>query len=152
MEMSAGKTIKDSLSGQASLLAELTARALEPKLQELGLTFSMFELLTSVRTAGRQASQADVARRLGITPPSLTEAVRLAVKAGLIEQVASESDGRSKTLVITDRGAKKMTETLQAVNEAEELMVKGISPRDLVVAVSVLSTAGKNLARGMNRD
>ena len=150
MDVSAGKSIKETLSGQSSLLAELTAQALEPRLARLGITFSTFELLTSVRIAGRQASQADVARRLGITPPSLTEAVRLAVKAGLIEQTASLTDGRSKTLSITPLGTRKLQEILSAVNEAEKLMVEGISVQDLSVAIDVLKTASRNLARGMN--
>lgn len=142
-------SIRDTLSGQASLLAELTAQALEPTLVKLGLTFSTFELLTSIRAAGKNASQADVARRLGITPPSLTEAVRLAVKAGLIEQAASASDGRSKTLCVTSLGTQKLKEVLIAVNHAEKLMVKGIGTEDLQSAIAVLQQASRNLARGM---
>lgn len=149
MDMSEDGSIKETLSGQASLLAELTAQSLEPHLERMGLTFSTFELLTSIRGAGRGASQADVARRLGITPPSLTEAARLAVKAGLIEQVASEHDRRSKTLALTAAGEKKLQETLSAVNQAERTMVKGIDSKDLRVAVNVLKAASKNLARGL---
>lgn len=149
MFVSADKQIKDTLSGQASLLSELVAQALEPALTDVGLTFSMFELLTTIRACGTEASQADVARRLGITPPSLTEAVRLAVKSGVVEQRPSKTDGRSKTLALTTVGTKKLQKTLEAVNQAEKTLVNGIKQQDLQTAVLVLKAASRNLARGL---
>ena len=55
--MAVGNSIRDTLSGQASLLSDLTAQAIEPTLQRLGLTFSTFELLASVKTAGKRAAR-----------------------------------------------------------------------------------------------
>lgn len=145
--MAVGNSVKDTLSGQASLLSDLTAQALEPELLRLDMTFSTFELLASVKTSGKRATQADIARRLGITPPSLTEAVRLATKAGLIDQKPSERDGRAKTLALTEAGGRKLQEILKAVNQTEKILVDGIDPVDLDVALGVLKVACRNVAR-----
>lgn len=137
----------ETLSGQATLLGELIAQCIQPSLERLGISFSTFELLSAIHAAGSDLPQAEIARRLGITAPSLTEAVRGAVKADLVVQVPSPHDARSKSLQLTAKGGKVLQEILKGVNEAERTLVQGIQPQDLRLAVAVLKTANRNLAK-----
>ena len=137
----------ETLSGQATLLGELIAQSIQPTLELLQVSFSTFELLSAVYASGPETPQAEIARRLGITAPSLTEAVIGAVKSGLVTQHDAPHDARSKTLQLTEKGKKVLQEILKSVNEAEESLVKGIQPQDLKVAVTVLKTANRNLAK-----
>lgn len=141
--------IRDSLSGQASLLSELLTAAMEPQLREEGLTPAMFELLSSVRAAGGKSTQIEIARRLGITAPSLSEAVRGAVKGGFLEQIANPQDGRAKLLKLTHQGMLSLQRVLQAVGAAERSMVERVSHEELTVTIDVLKRANFNLARYM---
>lgn len=139
--------MQETLSGQATLLGELIAQSIQPTLERLGISFSTFELLSAVHVGGADLPQAEIARRLGITAPSLTEAVRAAVKANLVAQEPSPHDARSKTLRLTSAGARVLKEILSSVNQAEKTLVVGIQAQDLKVAISVLKTANRNLAK-----
>ncbi|MBI1757233.1 MAG: MarR family transcriptional regulator [Fimbriimonas ginsengisoli] len=146
--MAPAEKLRDSLSAQVTLLAELAAQSIEPELERQGLSFGMFELLSAVRAAGN-VPQAEIARRLGIRPPSLTEAVRHAVEAGLIEQVDAPRDLRSKYLRLTPRANSLLKDIVVAMNDADAKMVEGIGATDLRLAVSVLHEASMNLARDL---
>jgi DNA-binding MarR family transcriptional regulator len=140
--------LKDSLSAQAALLSELMAQHMEPDLRRVGLGASGFEILSALRAIQRSATQAQLAARLGITPPSLSEALKSLVAAGLITQTPSRIDARAKTLRLTSKGGRILSELLRSVNLAERRMVEGIDPDDLRRAVAVLRTANRNLVRG----
>lgn len=124
----------------------MTAQYLEPTLARLGITFSVFELLSTVKALGSDVPQADVARRLGITPPSLTEAVRSAVQQGLLVQVKLPSDARAKAVQLTPKGQDILQEVLKAVQQAERVLCTGIPAAELRVALSVIKQANRNLA------
>ena len=132
-------------------LAELMNLAIEPACQEAGITMGGFELLSAVRSAGAKASQASIARRLGITPPSLTEALRIAVKAELVEQTASARDARAKQVRLTDKGSRALRKVMAAVNQAERTLVEQVSPEELRVALGVLKRANRSLAQALSR-
>src|SRR5476651_1423749 len=98
--------MRHTLSGQAGLLCELLTAAIEPKLQETGVSLGTFELLSAVHASGGKATQVEIARRLGITPPSLSESVKGATARNLIEQHVDSDDGRRKILKLTPTGKK----------------------------------------------
>ncbi|MBS1716238.1 MAG: winged helix-turn-helix transcriptional regulator [Armatimonadetes bacterium] len=119
---------------------------LDSTLSELGLTQSTFDLLSAINAAGENASQADVARRLSITPPSLSESVRNAVKLGLIEQIPSSIDARVKVIRLTFLGKEKLERVVHSLNKIEEKCVNGVNQLDLRVATKVLRQATNNLS------
>jgi len=141
------ETMRDSLSGQAGLLCELLTSAMEPKLDETEISLGTFELLTAIYGSGGRATQVEVARRLGITPPSLSEAVKSACARGLAEQQHDSNDGRRKILKLTAKGRKAMQSIVKGVNSAETKMVEGIDPEQIASAIEVLRRANRNLAR-----
>ncbi len=141
--------IKDSLSAQAGLLCELLTLAIQPDLDEAGVTLGGFELLTAVQACGGKATQVEIARRLGITPPSLSESVKLAAKRNLIEQHVDSSDARRKILRLTSAGRKAMLAILRGVNNAEARMVDEIAAAQIATALDVLKKANRNLARSV---
>ena len=141
--------VSETLSGQAGLLCELLTSAIEPHLKRADMTLSTFELLSTVHALRNRGTQADVARRLGITPPSLSESVKAAQKMGLVDQVPSTRDGRAKVLHLSPLGTKSLNAVLRAVRTAETEMLAGLSASDTAVAIRVLRQANKNLARGL---
>ena len=65
---------------------ERQAEWLEPRLADLGVSWATFQLLTTVAGAGEEASQIEVARRLGVTAATLSESVQGHVGRGLLKQ------------------------------------------------------------------
>lgn len=141
------RQVSDSLSGQAGLLVELLTAAMSPELERVGLTVSSFELLSAIHASGGKASQAEIAQRLNIRPPSLSEAVRYASQKGLVEQVGVEEDRRLKRLRLTAAGRRAVHEVLESVRQTESEMVAECTPEEITEAVQLLRRINRNLAR-----
>ncbi len=139
--------MKESLSGQAGLLCELLTSAMQPKLTEASISLGTFELLSAVYASGGRATQVEVARRLGITPPSLSEAVKAASARQLVEQHSDSDDARRKILKLTVLGRKEMQSIVKGVNTAESRMVEGIDASQITAAIEILRRVNRNLAR-----
>lgn len=139
--------LANSLTGQAGLLQELLTEAIRPTLEDIGIGLATFELLSAVRGAGSQATQVEVARRLGIAAPTLSETVKSAVSKRLLEQETSPTDGRVKMLRLTRAGARAVERVLQQVEAAERQMLDGIDANELRTTLAVMKQASLNLAR-----
>jgi DNA-binding MarR family transcriptional regulator len=137
----------DSLTTQALRLSELLNAALAPVLAVQGLKPATFDLLSTVHAAGPDATQAEIAERLGIKPPSLTEALR-GVK-DLVEQVPSERDSRAKHLRLTAQGRKSLTATIKSVESISGAIAAGIDKGQLAIAIEVLKKANRLLAQSL---
>ena len=135
----------DSLAAQVLLMGELLNAATEPALAVHGLKPATFDLLSTVHSAGPNATQAEIARRLGIKPPSLTEALR-SVKH-LVEQVPSATDSRVKHLRITDRGRTALAATVKAVESVSKAITAGLDRDQLAQTTEVLKKANRLLAQ-----
>jgi len=139
--------MRETLSGQAGLLCELLTSAIGPKLEEADISLGTFELLSAIYASGGRSTQVEVARRLGITPPSLSEAVKAASSRLLVEQHTDSDDGRRKILKLTPKGRKAMQSIVKGVNSAESRMVEGIDATQIASVVDILRRVNRNLAR-----
>jgi len=138
--------VRESLSGQAGVLCKLITAAMEPHLQPVGISLAMFELLSATHALKAKGTQASIARRLGITPPSLSETVRAALNLELIEQVPNPKDGRAKLIRLTPTGSKSLSTVLRAVRKIETAMIAGLSEDEISRAVQIMRKANRNLA------
>lgn len=142
--------VGDSLTGLASVLSELTASLVEPVLQRHGLGFGAFDLLSAVHAADGRESQTQIAARLGISPPSLTEAIQSAVKKGLIEQLVVATNQRARRVMITDKGKAILQECLDQITRAESLATQGLSAAELDQAKASLRRATNSLIQALS--
>jgi DNA-binding MarR family transcriptional regulator len=142
--------LKDSLTAQAGLLGELMTSVLQPLLADLHISVATFELLSAVKAGGGSLPQAELARRLGVSPPTLCEAVGSAAKRGLLEQKPHPHDARAKTLSLTKKGSKVVSDVVERMNQAEGQMVHGIGDHELSAALDVLRRVNRNLAKTLN--
>ncbi|HXH60471.1 MAG TPA: MarR family winged helix-turn-helix transcriptional regulator [Fimbriimonadaceae bacterium] len=124
---------------------ELQAEWLEPRLNELGVSWSSFQLLSTVASAGDEASQIEVARRLGVTAATLSESVQSHIERGLLRQVTSEKDKRVRLLVLTPTSTRLVQEIRNLVIESEQVMVKGLQFSETSNAASILDRVLSNL-------
>lgn len=124
---------------------ELQSAWLEPRLREIGVNWTTFQLLTTVSTAGKKASQVEVARRLGVTAATLSESVYSHVQKGLLEQVSSRQDRRVKVLQLTEKAKSLMKQIRKLVTESESVMTAGMSDSDSDHLSASLDTVLMNL-------
>lgn len=138
--------VGDSLTGLVSVLSELTASLVEPVLQAHGLGFGTFDLLSAVHAADGRESQTQIAARLGISAPSLTEAIQSAARRGLVEQLVVANNLRARRVMLTDKGQKILGECLAKLAEAEESALRGMSAQEVEQTKNGLRRATQNLA------
>jgi len=126
---------------------ELQSAWLEPRLKSAGIRWTTFQLLATILGAGDDASQAEVARRLAVSPATLSESVQIHVEKGLITQEAAPKDRRKKVLRLTAAGKKKMSSVGKHVQELETQLTQGISPKDLQLIETSLGKIAENIEK-----
>ena len=141
------RKLSETLGGNAILLSELLQSVVEPTLERAGISLAAFELLNAIHSGQGKATQAQVAATLKVTPPTLCEAVKGAVRQGLVAQIEDQKDRRTKKLELTAKSKRILAKAFKAISEAEEAMVKDIDPEQLEAAVLVLTQAVVNIAR-----
>lgn len=136
-----------SLAAEAALFYETIAERLEPELRAAGLTMGAFELLSSVHAARGQAHQAELARRLGISPPTLCETLRAAVRDGLVEQVEDPSDARMRRVRLTAAGNRALSAALAAIDRLDQEVAQALGERRAAELAAALRQASVTLRR-----
>lgn len=139
-------SLKESLSGQVALLNEMLSLCLEPHVRAQGISMGAFEIMSAIHATGGRAAQAEIARHLGIRPPSLCESLKGLIASELIVQSPHGRDHRVKTVKLTPKGASILRNVLKAVAENEVAMVRGIGADAIRQAVGTIAQANKNLA------
>lgn len=139
--------VNETVSGQVAILSEMIASFLQPVLDDHGIGFGTFDLLAAVYAADGKLSQAAIAKRMGISPASLTEAVKSSVKKGFVRQVNREGDMRAKNLVLSRPGLTLLNLCLARLEQIENMICADISASDLEITLRVLRQSIQNLMK-----
>jgi len=131
----------NSLVPRIAAIYELQAALLSPELQRIGISFGTFQLLAAISGSKNGASQAEIARRLGISPATLSESVRSHVTRELIEQVESLTDRRVKLLKLTPTAAKNLKSVKDVLEEIERKILKDVKKGELKTCCETLDNA-----------
>jgi DNA-binding MarR family transcriptional regulator len=137
----------EMLVSQAALVAELMDAALDQRLRAHGIGHRTFELLSAIKAAGGKTPQAEIAHRLGIKPPSFTEAVRPLIASGLVEQNLVEGDQRARHLSLTPEGERMVTLALKEIAVIDRTIGTELDQNQLKVTLGTLRKASRILAR-----
>lgn len=140
---------QELLGSRVAAIYELQAAWLEPRLKQIGVRWSSFQLLAAIVGAGDEASQAEIARRLAVAPATLSEAVQNHVERGWVEQVPSPRDKRLKVLRLTLQGKKLMGQVRNLVIECEHLMAAAVTPAQSTACAKVLDKMIESLERAL---
>ena len=112
-----------------------------------GISTSVFELLSAVNAGQGRETQATIARRMGITPPSLTEAIQASVKRGLLEQVPSSTDARTKQVKLTVKGRTVFRRIVSQIESAEKHALSVLSDEEYAAALDAMRRLNRALAK-----
>ena len=111
--------------------AETVVRnGLEACLQSLAVTPRQYITLSLLRDE-RDQSSADLARKAGITPQSMSETIATLIRKGWIERVENPEHRRILMTRLTESGEALLAECETAVDAMEENLLAGHSRSDL---------------------
>ena len=137
------------IGARIATVYEMQSAWLEPRLQEIHVSWTTFQLLTTIHSAGKRASQVEVARRLGVTAATLSETVFTHVQKGYLEQVPSNRDRRVKLLQLTDKSKGLLRQIKKLVAESEKLMSWGFKDSEAESLALALDKVMANLQSAM---
>ena len=124
--------------------AETVVRAgLEACLQPIGVTPRQYVTLSLLRDE-RDQSSADLARKAGITPQSMSETIATLLAKGLIERLESPEHRRILMTRLTGAGDRLLAECESAVDVMESTLLAKISARELDALRKALRTIAKS--------
>ena len=111
--------------------AETVVRnGLETCLQPLGVTPRQYVTLSLLREE-RDQSSADLARKAGITPQSMSETIATLTAKGLIERLENPEHRRILMTRLTEAGEALLVGCEAEVNMMEARLLSGLSTGDL---------------------
>ncbi len=90
-------------------------------------------------------SQKELAQEIGITPPSMTVALRKLEEGGFILREADEEDQRVIRIRLSDKGEQYVDEIKSILDEMEKLLYEGISPEERMLFRRLLIEMRDNL-------
>jgi DNA-binding MarR family transcriptional regulator len=110
-----------ALAKRLKLLSSLTARAVQPELSALGLTFAEFEVLSALRRTGKpyRRKPSELARTLLFTTGGISNVLQQLEGAGLVAREHDPDDARGRQVRLTAAGVKTAERAVTAVAEAQ---------------------------------
>lgn len=133
-------------------LASLMRRLLKLRLAEIprlnyDLSLSQMELLLFIRRSAKCRVQ-DIADGLGITPPTVSVALKRLEDAGWLERHPDPEDGRATCSALTEKGMEMMEQVKNAQLQGVELFLMGLTvdEKDQLIRLlekAILSAEGR---------
>ncbi len=128
----------------------LVERVMQPYFARFGISGAQWGVLRNLHRAEEEGQAGlrltDLSRRMLIRPPSVTGIADRLEKAGLIVRRASETDGRSKHVALTEKG-RQLVETVLVGHRAQIARVMaGLSGDEQEQLDGLLVRMGEHLA------
>jgi DNA-binding MarR family transcriptional regulator len=102
--------------------------------REVGITPRWYLLLLLIKGApdlSERSTVTDLARRLGLAQSTVTELVRRAERAGLLEREPSATDARVVYLRLTPEGERRLAQAFESLTSGRRALRDAIAGLDL---------------------
>lgn len=118
-------------------------RRLASELQELGTSIAGFRLIGEVMTEPDGVRQAELARRLGVSPPTISAAVTRLEEAGLVFRMQDPDDSRARRVCLS--GDTSLLPGVEVLQRMESALFAGLSDDERAGVRRALSTLSERL-------
>lgn len=98
-----------------------------------------------VESALHPVYQKDIEKEFSLRPPTVTEMLKSLEVRELILRIPDEQDGRFKRIVFTEKAAAVKDALNKEIHETEELLLRGISEKELKEFVRITEKMLQNL-------
>lgn len=133
--------------GRVSRLAQLLQAELEPVFAAHGLNGGEFDVLASLRRAGRpyRLTPTGLSRALMVTSGGMTKRLGALESRGLISREPDANDGRSTAVTLTREGKRLVETTLPEHVANEQRLLSGLSSKERAELARLLETLAVSL-------
>jgi DNA-binding MarR family transcriptional regulator len=120
-------------------------RCSDMQFAKLGVTADQFVLLATL-AQGHALTQRELAARMPSDPSTVRAMLVLLEKRGLVSRITHPTDGRARTVVLTDSGLRKFRQLWKAGEAIREQMVSSLSAQETRSLMKLLRRVSKSLA------
>lgn len=114
------------------------------RMEDLDLKPSQAGILFVLKSEG-SLSQRQLAEKIGITPPSMTVALRKLEKCGYVCRKPDENDQRIVRIQLADKGGECIEDLRQIIEDMEDILHKGMSQEERLLFRRLLLQMQENL-------
>lgn len=136
-----------SVVGRIIYLGRILESKVEATLKPLGLIYTDFDILATLRRSGQPycLSPTELRQSVLITSGAMTAAMKRLEKLGLLERRKDIEDGRSSKACLTQKGAKLAAEAARVRFEHARQSVTDLNDAEILAAATVLRKLSHNL-------
>jgi len=133
--------------GRISRLAQLLQAELEPVFAEHGLNGGEFDVLATLRRAGRpyRLTPTGLSKALMVTSGGMTKRLTALEARGLINREPDPNDGRSTAVALTREGKRLVDTTLPEHVANEQRLLSDLSSKERAELARLLETLAVSL-------
>ena len=121
------------------------------EMESCGLKPNQAGILFVLRSEGG-LSQRELAKRMGVTPPSMTAALKKMEKQGYVLREQDEKDQRITRIRISDQGIECLNGLQHMMRNLEKRLYEGISAEERQEMKETLLKMRENVAKAINAD
>jgi len=119
---------------------------LEAGLSEHGITLAEFRIVGVLLGEPQGVNQKELARRLGIAPPSVSVALAKLEKAGHVARTVSVADSRARDVRLAEQ-MPSIDGVIELIGALEAKALAGVRRKDLEVTRATLNRIVENLSK-----
>ncbi len=97
-------------------------------------------------------SQRELAKKMRLTPPTITSGIQKMEKKGLIERRMDEQDQRIMRLYLTEQAESCVEQTQGVVRQMEEMLIQGFTLEEKILLKRFLLQMRDNLKQEMEKE
>lgn len=120
--------------------------AAEVHFSRFGLSTGRYRLLADLEDHGGEEQPSQLANNLGVTRATVTGLIDTLERDGLVTRRISASDGRQKSVVLTDKGANKLREMAPEHFARLEAMVGLLTAEERTVFLDLLGRVTEGIS------
>ncbi len=117
-------------------------------LRRIGQSQARWDALFWISVSGGEATQSELAERIGVEGPTLVTMLHKLEQEGLVERRQVQGDRRAKTIRLTPAAEQVLAEIAGLSAPFRDGLLAGISDKDLEICLSVFDRIIEGLDRG----
>ncbi|MEM8539540.1 MAG: MarR family transcriptional regulator [Pseudomonadota bacterium] len=134
-----------SLLNQLQAVARQTRTHIARHLLDTGIYAGQEQIINLLATH-KSLSSGEIARALGVRPPTITKSIARLQEQGFVERTKGHEDGRIVRVTLTKAGKKSLTKVSKATKKAEKQVLGKLTSRRQKQLRKALNSMAENLS------
>ena len=137
--------------GNINHVGSLFIRYVNSELLKFGMRSSYMHMMQPLMES-ESLTQLQLVELTGLKAPTISITLRNMEREGIVARVKNDSDRRETHVSLTDKGKDMYGKILETLGKAEEIMLKGVSDKELKAARAAADKMSANLLSEMGEE